>query len=372
MGCCDNPCACPCPGCKLDQFWLRAEYLLWWIKNGQVPTLVTASPGNTPRPLAGVPGQDGTMQLFGGDLNYNAFSGGRLTAGFALPGFDNLGLESTYFFLGQRGINFVAGSPTGNPIIARPVVNVTTGNVEPELVAFPGVVVGSVGISSSSRLWGVEGNARHRLLCGCNGYLDLLAGFRYLELDEDLYITENLVALDPAGGPGTGIIVFDSFTTKNQFYGGQLGLDGEYHWNRFYVGGQFKIAAGMMHEQVSINGATIITVPGLPPITGSGGLLALPSNIGTRTSNVFAVVPEVGLRVGYNLTDHVRLFVGYNFLWASNVVRPGNQIDTVINRSQQPTAFGPGTLVGAARPLPLFQHTDYWAQGVNFGVEIRY
>jgi hypothetical protein len=351
--------------------WARAEYLLWWVRHGHTPALVTASPAGTPREAAGVFGQNNTIVLFGGDIAYNTFSGGRFTAGFAIPGMSNVGLESTYFFLGQRSVSFAAGS-NGSPILARPVINVLTGNVEPQLVAFPGVVVGAVGVSSSSRLWGVEGNARHRLLCGCNGYLDVLAGFRYLELDEDLQVTENLVRLDPAGGPGTGILLFDSFSTKNQFYGGQLGVDGEFRRNRFFVGGTVKLALGVMHEQVSVNGNTVFLVPGLAPISGTGGLLALPSNIGTRSSNQFAFVPEVGLRLGYNVTDHVRVFVGYNFLWASNVVRPGNQIDPVINRSQQPTAFGPGTLIGPARPLPLFQHTDYWAQGVSFGVEIRY
>jgi hypothetical protein len=332
---------------------------------------VTASSADTPRALAGVLGQDNTVQLFGGDLAYNIFSGGRFTVGFSFPGSSNLGLESTFFFLGQRSINFIDGS-NGNPILARPVVNVLTGNVEPQLVAFPGVVVGSVAVSTSSRLWGAEGNARHRLLCGCNGYLDLLGGFRYLELGEDLSVTENLVRLDPAGGPGTGIILFDNFSTKNQFYGGQLGLDGEYRWKNFFLGGTVKLAMGVMHERVTINGGTTFLVPGLAPIAGTGGLLALPTNIGSRTSNQFAVVPEFNVRLGYNVTEHVRIFVGYNFLYASNVVRPGDQIDPVINRSQQPTAFGPGTLVGAARPLPLFQHTNYWAQGVNFGLEIRY
>ncbi len=384
--CCDNVCcdgACPtgpcpecwgqpcCPGCTMDHVWGRAEYLLWWIRDGHIPTLVTASPADTPRAVAGVLGQNGTVPLFGNELQYNMFSGGRFTLGFGIPGTCNCGLEATYFFLGQRSINFAASS-NGSPILTRPVTNVLTGNVEPQLVAFPGVVVGTVGVSSSSRLWGAEGNARHRLLCGCNGYLDLLGGFRYLELGEDLSIVENLVRLDPAGGPGTGIILFDSFATKNQFYGGQLGLDGEYRFKRFFVGGTVKLALGVMHEQVSVNGGTTFMVPGLAPIAATGGLLALPSNIGSRTSNQFAFVPEVGLRFGYNVSNNVRIFVGYNFLWVSNVARPGDQIDPVINRSQQPTAFGPGTLVGAARPMPLFQHTDFWAQGVTFGVEIRY
>jgi len=71
-------------------------------------------------------------------------------------------------------------------------------------------------------------------------------------------------------------------------------------------------------------------------VVQQGGLLALPSNIGTQTRNRFAVIPELGVKVGYQLTDHIRVYAGYNFLYASSVVRPGNQIDPVINRAQLP------------------------------------
>jgi hypothetical protein len=32
----------------------------------------------------------------------------------------------------------------------------------------------------------------------------------------------------------------------------------------------------------------------------------------------------------------------------------------------------PGALVGVARPAPRFNLSDFWAQGVNFGLELRY
>ena len=349
--------------------WGKAEYLMWWIRGGQAPVLVTASPAGTAQTNAGVLGLPTTAPLYGGNvMDYNMFSGGRFTLGFGIPYCNNLGLESTFFFLGQRNTTFSAYS-SGSPVLARPVVNVATGNQEAQLVAFPGVVTGGVTVNSNSQLWGIEGNLRHRLCCPCNGYLDLIGGFRFLELDENLTITENLTQL----ATGANILLMDSFATKNQFYGGQIGLDGECRvWNRWYVGGTVKVAMGMMHETVAISGATAFTVPGVAPVVQQGGLLALPSNIGYYTHNHFAVIPEVGLRIGYQITNHCRVFMGYNFLYASNVVRPGNQISPVINRSQQPTVFGPSPLVGAAAPVPMFKQTGFWAQGVNFGLEFRY
>jgi hypothetical protein len=348
--------------------WASAEYLLWWVKNGRTPPLVTANGG----------------VVVGGDTEFDVFSGGRVTVGFGVPGFCNLGLESTFFSIGRRTTGFVAGN-SGDPVLARPVSNVTTGLEDAQLVSFPGLLQGGVSVSNTSRLWGVEGNLRSRMLCGCNGYLDVLGGFRFLQLDESLLINENLLLLSsttPTGQPrlvglpaGTNILVTDSFSTRNQFYGGQLGLDGEYRMNRFFVGGRVKVALGVMHEVVNINGATTFVVaPPVGVVTEQGGLLAQRTNIGTRSSDQFAVVPEVGLRIGYNLNDHVSFFVGYDFLYISNVVRPGDQIDRAVNTTQIPSITNPGgsPLVGSPRPLPLFRHTDYWAQGVNFGVRFKW
>jgi hypothetical protein len=375
--CCDagpcrdaGPCGwdcCPSSCCSVWRFWGRAEYLLWTIKRGNTPVLVSGSPAGTPQTTAGVLGQPTTLPLYGGDIHNNLLSGGRFTLGVGVPGVDGLGFEGTYFFLGQRATHFVAGS-NGTPILARPVTDVTTGTPVSQLVAFPGVVNGSVAVNSDSRLWGFEGNLRCCLCSGCNGFLHLLGGFRYLELDEGLFIGENLTQLST----GTNIILNDSFTTKNQFYGGQLGLDGEYRFKRWYVGGTVKLAMGVMHERLNINGSTVFLVPGVAPSVQTGGLLALPTNIGSYHNNQFAVVPEVGLRIGYQVTDHLRVFVGYNFLYASSVVRPGDQVNPLVNRSQIPTAIGASPLAGAPAPFPLFRHTDFWAQGVMFGVEFRY
>jgi hypothetical protein len=58
------------------------------------------------------------------------------------------------------------------------------------------------------------------------------------------------------------------------------------------------------------------------------------------------------------------------------VVRPGEQIDRVINAGQSPLyetpATPPGLQGGPARPTVVFRGTDFWAQGINFGLEFRY
>ena len=94
------------------------------------------------------------------------------------------------------------------------------------------------------------------------------------------------------------------------------------------------------------------------------------SNIGKYTNDEFAVVPEIGLRVGAQLTDRVRAFVGYNFIYWSSVARAGDQIDLRVNPNLIPPQTPPVT--GPLVPAPRTVSTDYWLQGISVGGEVRF
>src|SRR5262249_15474021 len=136
-------------------------------------------------------------------------------------------------------------------------------------------------------------------------------------------------------------------------------------WDLELVG---KVALGVTHEVVDISGATLVTPAGGVTSAVSGGLLAQPTNIGRFSRGNFAVIPEAGINVGYQLTPRVRLLAGYTFLFWSNVVRPGDQVDRVVNATQ----LTGGLLTGPARPGVLFRTSDFWAQGLNLGIELRF
>src|SRR5262249_42704206 len=152
----------------------------------------------------------------------------------------------------------------------------------------------------------------------------LFAGFRYLDLDDRLSITENITigANNAVGFPArTRVIVNDRFSTHNQFYGGQVGASGEYRHNRFVIDGKASVALGATHEVILINGFQQVTPPGAATQTFNGGLLALPSNIGRFTTGRFAFAPELTLNFGYMLTPRMKAFLGYNFLLWTPVAR---------------------------------------------------
>src|SRR5205807_1574161 len=186
--------------------------------------------------------------------------------------------------------------------------------------------------------------------------VDALAGVRYLDLKDGIHITEDLIATPTLPlFANDRIIVSDRFDTHNQFFGGQVGLDTEVRRGRFFVDFRGKIALGDNHQTLDIQGSQTITTPAGAVQNFRGGLLALPSNIGHFTRDRFAVVPELGLSVGYQMTEQLRVSVGYNLLWWSNVLRAGEQIDRVLDETQIPNFGAIHPPAGQNRPAVLFK-----------------
>jgi hypothetical protein len=376
---CDPCCPCPvdlcCDGsCALNHhLYGSAEYLLWWLRAGRVPPLVTTSPPTS----LGVLGMPGTEVLFGADPAGKLRSGLRLTAGWWIDEPQTWAVEGNVFFVGRRSTNFVAGS-AGVPLLARPFFNVLANAEDAELVANPLVpslpgllpLMGSVAVGTSTRFWGAEADLVRNVFRGPWAQVDVVAGFRYVDLEDHIDIAENLtVPFTSPAAVGTGFVVTDSFHTRNQFYGGLIGARTEFHWGDLFLNLRGSVAFGSTHEVVEIGGGTVVTMPGVGTSAFPGGLLAQPSNIGRFVDNTFSVVPEGGINLGYQLTDWARVYVGYSVLYWSHVARAGDQIDLGVNVSQ---IAPPRMLVGSPRPVFVFKDSDFWAQGLNFGVELRY
>jgi hypothetical protein len=368
-----EPCCCP-QSC----WWFNAEYLLWWTKGDPNSTaLVTTAPPGACLCMLGALGNPGTQVLIGGQsIDPEERSGGRFTLGHWFDPCQCCGVEASYFFLGNRSVSqSVSSGAAGSPVVAVPFFNTAFGFEDAYLVASPGVFAGSATLSVSSQLQGAE----------CNGVCNLfrtgafrvygLGGFRYLNLVEDLTFATASRDLTDAGFINT----LDEFDTRNNFYGGQLGLRSEFTRGRFVIETTAKVALGDMNEVVKINGSSFSNLTmaslGAPTIVAArsapGGLFAQPSNIGNYQRNTFCVVPEGDITFGWQLTRRARVTAGYSFLYMSNVVRPGDQINRNLNLTQN-VVQGSGTLVGPAQPSFAFHGTDYWAQGISFGLQLRF
>ena len=359
-------------GCDPSAWWVRAEALVWWIDGYYIPPLVTTSRFGTDRGVAGRLEQPTTTILFGHeDTGASIHAGGRIRLGYWIDPCQGYGLEAAYFGLSQQSSTFHADS-TRIAILARPIFNVEPPVIgqDAELVAFPGLVEGEIQVRHQTQLQGFEAFYRQKLCGDCDRRVHWLVGYRYLGLDEELVISDakRVVAIDTGFQLGTTIEEFDRFATRNEFHGGQVGMITELRRNRWTVEVIGKLAAGSNHSRVAIDGSMTVTVPDPDVATTPNGLLALPSNRGTHTRDVFAVIPELGVTVGYDLTSCLRATVGYTFLFWNGVARPGEQIDLDVNLSQVP----PNTLVGPARPEFRWVGSDLWVQGLSAGLHYRF
>lgn len=348
------------------RFWIGADYLLWWTRSSGLPPLLTTSPAGTPQAQAGVLGLPSTSVLFGDTgVNDRMRSGARFNLGYWLNREQTTGIEGTIFFLEPQATSYAAAS-NGLPILARPFFNTVTNESASLLVAYPGTVRGAFNASVSSTFWGGDVYLRQNLCCNCCGRLDAIAGYRFLGLHENLAIQETEISIGAVRQlpPGSRFDLSDQFNTRNQFHGGQVGLMGEYWRQRLFLQLAGKVALGGTQRSATVNGQTQF---GANPAL-NGGFLALPSNSGHFQDSAFSVVPEANVNVGYQVASWLRAYVGYTFLYWNNVARPGSLVDLSVNSTQLP----PGNLTGAARPAFQFHDSDFWAQGVNFGLQARY
>lgn len=345
------------------EFWLRAEYFLWCLKGERLPPLVTSGPAGS----AGVLGTPGVGTLFGGSTqDLNPFGGGRFTGGVWFDTTYTLGFAGTYFFLPERANRFATtslGQP-GSADLARPFVNALTGQPASLLIASAGLASGTVTVRSATDLQGAEAMVVCNLCRQPSYSFNLMAGFRYLDLGGELTIGDGTTSLAGAPVPGNQTITVDQFAVRNHFYGGQIGGRVEYRWHGLAFDLIEKLALGANTTDIVIGGGTMQTTATGTVTQTAAGLLAQPSNTGKHADDTFAVLNEISIQAGWQCNDYVQFFVGYSFLYTSSVIRPADLVDLSVNLAQG--------VAGPARPAFAPRNTDFWAHGLNAGLEIRY
>jgi hypothetical protein len=366
-----------------DNFYMDVEWLVWRPKPGPIAfPLLTAGPpivdasGNV---SGGVLGADGTRVLVGNEhVKYGDYVNAlRLTVGWWCGCEREWGLEWSGFIQEGRSeiANFFAPG-NAQEVLARPAIDALTGSPIALVVSvpsgFPLARAGEAHYKSTMDLGGTEVNLLRSLVYCDRFKFNLLAGVRYINLAEKLSIITRSsfpTSLDNSTPPDLLDIV-DEFDVRNQFLGGQLGFQAEFRHARWFADVIGKFALGDMNEQLNINGFTNTSIAGATA-TQLGGWLALPTNIGKSNMDQFAIVPELTLKVGYQWTQRISTYIGYNLLYMNRVLRPGDQIDATINPTLVPVSGAVGPF-GPPRPARIFNETDFYTQGVTAGLSIRY
>ncbi|MFO1396205.1 MAG: BBP7 family outer membrane beta-barrel protein [Burkholderiales bacterium] len=350
-----------------DSRWsVSAEALFAWFKASPTPVpIITDNYADAPNV---------NVLLGGGTVDTNVNAGFRVTGTYRID--NRTGVELVGFYVPSRSTSGSVSS-TGQPgsiDLLLPFYDVTIRQENVTELSYWPDYRGSAQATFSNSLGGGEVNVAWSLPPQDGWRVELIGGFRYLQLRESYTITTS----SPYNPPNPADIwnTTDSFDTRNRFYGLQVGARAAFErgpWVGSVVG---KVAFGTMQQRVSINGyleTNDYTNYG-PTQVFPGGYFALPANSGDHTRNVFAAVPEVALNVGYRLTPAATVFVGYSFLWASSVARPGEQINRNINPTQT-VSYGndpPVKPVGPAQPTFSFATSDFWARTMNVGVAYRF
>lgn len=363
-----------------NRFYTNFEFLMWFVPDINTPLPLAQT---SPNPFTfGAPFPAGTTNAIGSTDLISAFRlGGRFGAGLWFDPCHRNGLDANFFFIGPAHRDLVA-TATGATSLWRPYIVINqpippTPAPPPQRPNFADVVAnvgdtGNIRVRTESLLLGADGNYRRRLLESCGHFADLLLGFRYLHLNESLTITETGTATPPNGpGPVTASLT-DRFETTNNFYGWQFGVLLHKQWGPWSADLTLKCALGPTSSIVDISGSNDFGT------NRNVGLFAQTSNIGRWQSTAFSVVPEVGVNLGYMIRPRMRVHIGYNGLYWSNIMQPGNQIDPIIDQTQ--VQFPTGFPVPAFQPLsPADPHpvvpmkrSNYFAHGINMGVTIRW
>ena len=345
---------------------VSAEALFAWFKSSPTPVpIITDSYVDAP----GV-----NVFLGGGSVDTHPNAGFKLTGAYRID--SRLGVELSGFYIPTRRTSSSVSS-TGEPgsiDLLLPFFDVTINQENVTEISFWPEYRGSAQATLSNNLGGGELNATWAMPPSDGWRVDLLGGVRFLQLRESYTITTS----SPYNPPNPVDIwnTTDAFDARNRFLGVQVGARAAYDQGPWVGSVSGKLALGSMQQRVSVNGyleTNDYNNYGATQ-TFSGGYFALPTNSGDHSRNTFAVVPEIGLNVGYRLTPQATVFVGYSFLYMSSVARPGEQIDRNINPTQT-ASYGndpPVTPVGPAQPTFSFHTTDFWAQTLSIGLAYRF
>jgi len=364
------------------RFWTSTEFLLWLVPRGPLPLpLLTTGPAqNFPPP--GVLDDPNTDILIGADqLKYGNYPGGRLTMGCWLTRSELIALEANAFWAGSNGINrTLPPSIAESGVLARPFINALDGTTAVALISFPEVFDGLLHIYSDSRMYGGEVNLIGKFIRREHWNMDVIAGYRYFELAENLEVAneaftlqDDVVAfLNELLPSGSTVNFSDKFATENRFQGAQLGIRTAHCLGAMTLAVTGKVAVGQTRQTVQITGSTTRILPDGTTDAYPAGVFAVGSNSGTFVRNELTVIPQLQVYIGYQCCDWLRVFFSYEFLWWSQVLRPGAQIDPFLNPLLIPTNLDFDPTAAPARPLVPFDARSFWAQGISIGMEFKY
>lgn len=197
------------------------------------------------------------------------------------------------------------------------------GNIDIGPITIPSAL--DVNANYQSKLNSTEINLRHQR----SDRVTLLAGFRVIELSEDLNYSVDLLVPN---------LTSVNWNTNNHMYGTQVGAD---------------VALWRLNAPLSVNGLFKAGVYGNNADNDfTVDFLGNPVLDGGANGSPVAFVGEIGVTTAYQITPHFALRGGYQLLWISGAALAAEQAEATINALDQNVidtngdVFYHGALVG--------------------------
>jgi hypothetical protein len=360
-----------------------AEFLLWYLERPRIATPMITSLRDQNQDLAatfeaGGLADPNTVVVFGGgSAGPSQYPGFRAMVGLDLSDDGRVGIEVGGFWLPRQADRTVlASDAAGRPAVALPALfnNPASFGIGESSGVFAGnfggtPIAGYAEALVASQLWGGDMNLTVGCCRGNCWQVEGLVGFRYVGMNDLLQLTASITG----NGDGT---TFDRFATTNNFYGPQVGLRGQVRHGLFALTLGNKIAFGVTDQVMNISGAAVL--PSYATGAGyqlPGGFYTSAANIGRTQRTEFSIVNETNLTLRVEVTSRIGVTAGYSLFYWSEVQRPGDNVTRVVNPAFNP-AFAPVAgvppLSGPPAPFRLNNTTDFWAHGMNFGVQIGF
>lgn len=169
--------------------------------------------------------------------------------------------------------------------------------------------------------------------------LDWLAGFRYVGVEEDASLITDCCEMG-----GQYLVVPYRARTRNNMFGGQLGVRGRRAWDRWAVEGWAKAALmGVAQEQIQ------------DPLFDYTGFQQRPAL--SRSGGEVGFVGDLTMSAVYRITDVWGIRAGYSLLWLDGLALAPDQFDFA-------TDAGAGT--------QLVNSSGIFYHGANLGLEARW
>ncbi|MGB7326107.1 MAG: BBP7 family outer membrane beta-barrel protein [Rubripirellula sp.] len=373
MGC--NSCGgSGCGSCSNATICFRRDHWFGAFSGGvmfrsgdRLPALITTGP-STSSTTAGRLDQATTSVLSGANTEHrDASFGGLLKIGTWLDESQCRSMVFRGWAVTESSFGFDS-TQDQNSVLVRPFTDTSVTPNAPStiVVAFPDAAAGSVHVDGSSNVFGGDISVRQFWYGRYGGTVDLLYGYQYMRLDEDLNVSSTSLSQNGTFGPaGSVISISDSVEAINDFNGAQLGIASNYREGCWSFRSLAKLGFGAVKRTARRSGVTI-TENGADSFTDPQGLLVRDTNDGTRSSTTFGVVPELDLSLGWHRFPRFDVTLGYHLIAMTDALQVSGALDPNLSSNLS------SPLVGGVSPSASLRYDTFYVQGIHLGLHYTY